>query len=620
MLSDEFQVEHSRLKIQSSELFVKPLLRVLKYLRPYRLLAITTLICAGVTTALELVPPWLVKIVIDDVIQSSRPELLPWTIVGFLVAYGVKNLFASLRIRLNNTLEQRVVHDLRAQVFAALQRLSVSYFESRSTGEIMSRVNSDTEHVERIFVDGLEGLLTASLTLVGITIMLFTLNWKLAALSLIPIPILVLSASAFTKRVHRYYHAIRRNAAELNAYLQDALSGIRETMGFNRQTYERERFGRLSWQYSDSNLKAMYLWSLYSPGMIFVGSLGTVLIIWYGAGEVLRGALTVGELVMFLSYLALFYVPINQIHSVNHMLQHALAASQRVFDILDTLPEVQDRPGAIAPVERLNGAVRFEQVSFHYRPDVPVLVNVSLGVQPGERIALVGPSGAGKSTMLKLLMRFYDVRDGAITIDGYDLRDLPLTFLRSQIGLVQQEPFLFNGTVRDNILYGDLGAEQERLEAAARAARAHEFISQLPEGYDTWIGERGVKLSVGEKQRVSIARVLLKDPPIVIFDEATSNIDTETEVKIREALDCLTRGRTTFIIAHRLSTLHHVDRIVVVDQGQIVEQGLHEDLLTKGGVYAGLYEASSSCSRPGWAGSADCQAGQRLVILAPSVS
>ncbi len=570
---------------------MKPLLRVLTYLRPYRLLAITTLLCAGVTTALELVPPWLVKIVIDDVIQARRPELLPWMIVGFLFAYGLKNLFASLRIRFNNTLEQRVVHDLRAQVFAALQRLSVSYFESRSTGEIMSRVNSDTEHVERIFVDGLEGLLTASLTLAGITIMLFTLNWKLAALSLLPIPILVLSATAFTKQVHRYYHAIRRNAADLNAYLQDGLSGIRETMGFNRQSYERERFGRLSWQYSDSNLKAMYLWSLYSPGMIFVGSLGTVLIIWYGAGEVLRGALTVGELVMFLSYLALFYVPINQIHSVNHMLQHALAASERVFEILDTLPEVQDRPGAIIPVERLNGGVSFDHVLFHYRPDVRVLCSVSLDVRPGERIALVGPSGAGKSTMLKLLMRFYDVRAGAITIDGHDLRNLPLAFLRSQIGLVQQEPFLFNGTVRDNILYGDLGADQERLAAAARAARAHEFISQLPEGYDTWIGERGVKLSVGEKQRVSIARVLLKDPPIVIFDEATSNIDTETEVKIREALDWLTRGRTTFIIAHRLSTLHHVDRIVVVNQGQIVEQGLHEELLTKGGLYAGLYEA-----------------------------
>jgi len=570
---------------------VKTLFRVLKYLRPYRLLAITTLLCAGVTTALELVPPWLVKIVIDDVIQARRPGLLSWVIVGFLLAYGLKNVFASLRIRFNNTLEQRVVHDLRAQVFAALQRLSVSYFESRSTGEIMSRVNSDTEHVERIFVDGLEGLLTASLTLLGITAMLFMLNWKLAALSLLPIPILVLSASAFTKQVHRYYHAIRRNAAELNAYLQDALSGIRETMGFNRQSYERDRFNVLSREYSDSNLKAMCLWSLYSPGMIFVGSLGTVLIIWYGAGEVLRGALTVGELVMFLSYLALFYVPINQIHSVNHMLQHALAASERVFDILDTLPEVQDRPGTIAPVNRMNGAVRFDRVSFHYRPDVPVLFSVTLDVQPGERIALVGPSGAGKSTMLKLLMRFYDVRAGAITIDGYDLRHLPLAFLRSQIGLVQQEPFLFNGTVRDNILYGDLGADQARMESAAEAARAHEFISQLPEGYDTWIGERGVKLSVGEKQRVSIARVLLKDPPIVIFDEATSNIDTETEVKIREALDCLTRGRTTFIIAHRLSTLHHVDRIVVVDHGQIVEQGLHEELLMKGGLYAGLYEA-----------------------------
>ncbi len=570
---------------------MKTLFRVLKYLRPYRLLAITTLLCAGVTTALELVPPWLVKIVIDDVIQARRPGLLSWVIVGFLLAYGLKNVFASLRIRFNNTLEQRVVHDLRAQVFAALQRLSVSYFESRSTGEIMSRVNSDTEHVERIFVDGLEGLLTASLTLVGITAMLFMLNWKLAALSLLPIPILVLSASAFTKQVHRYYHAIRRNAAELNAYLQDALSGIRETMGFNRQSYERDRFNVLSREYSDSNLKAMCLWSLYSPGMIFVGSLGTVLIIWYGAGEVLRGALTVGELVMFLSYLALFYVPINQIHSVNHMLQHALAASERVFDILDTMPEVQDRPGTIAPANRMNGAVRFDRVSFHYRPDVPVLFSVTLDVQPGERIALVGPSGAGKSTMLKLLMRFYDVRAGAITIDGYDLRHLPLAFLRSQIGLVQQEPFLFNGTVRDNILYGDLGADQARMESAAHAARAHEFISQLPEGYDTWIGERGVKLSVGEKQRVSIARVLLKDPPIVIFDEATSNIDTETEVKIREALDCLTRGRTTFIIAHRLSTLHHVDRIVVVDHGQIVEQGLHEELLMKGGLYAGLYEA-----------------------------
>lgn len=570
---------------------MKPLLRVLQYLRPYRVLALCTLLTAACATAMELVPPWLIKIVIDDVIQVKHAALLPWVLAGLMGAYTLKNVFASLRIRLNNRLEQTVVHDLRCHVFAALQRLSINYYENRSTGEIMSRITNDTEHVERIFIDGLEGALTASLTLVGITVMLFTINWKLALLSLVPIPILIVSAGRFTATVHGYYHEIRKGSAELSGYLQDALSGIRETMGFGRQAYERGRFDRLSRAYSDSNLKAMVLWSLYSPGMILIGSFGTVLILWYGAGEVLDGRLTLGELVMFLSYLALFYVPINQIHSVNHMLQHALAASERVFEVLDTVPDVADRPGVVAPPGRLRGEVRFDRVRFHYRPDVPVLHGLSVVVPAGERVALVGPSGAGKSTLLKLLMRFYDVTDGAITIDGRDVRDLPLAYLRRQIGFVQQEPFLFNGTVRENILYGNLEASQGEVESAARAARAHEFIAALPEGYETWIGERGVKLSVGQKQRVSIARVLLKDPPIAIFDEATSNIDTETEVKIREGLAELTNGRTTFIIAHRLATLHDVDRILVIDGGRLVEDGRHEDLMNRGGVYAGLYEA-----------------------------
>ncbi len=540
---------------------------------------------------MELVPPWVIKIIIDDVIQAKQVSLLPWTIGLLVGAYLLKNVFASLRIRLNNQLEQTVVHDLRRHIFAALQRLSITYFENRSTGEIMSRVTNDTEHVERIFIDGLEGMMTASLTLIGITGLLFVLNWKLAALSLLPIPLLALSASWFTSKVHGYYRETRQSAADLNGYLQDALSGVRETMGFGRQEYEEARFSRMSQAYSEKNLQAMVLWSMYSPGMIFVGALGTVLILWYGAGEVVDGRLTLGELVLFLSYLAMFYVPINQIHSVNHMLQHALAASERVFDVLDTVPEVSDHPHVVAPVHRSHGEVRFDQVRFHYRADVPVLKGISATVSSGERIALVGMSGAGKSTFLKLLMRFYDVTDGAILIDGKDIRDLPLAYLRQQIGFVQQEPFLFNGTVRDNLLYGNLQAEHTQLEAAARVARAHDFIIALPEGYDTWIGERGVKLSVGQKQRVSIARVLLKDPPIVIFDEATSNIDTETEVKIREALSELTIGRTTFIIAHRLSTLHNVDRILVLDQGRLVEDGRHEELLGRGGTYAGLYEA-----------------------------
>ena len=570
---------------------MKSLLRVLHYLRPYRRLALLTLLAAACATAMELLPPWLIKVVIDEVIQGKQMALLPWILGGLVASYSLKTTFASLRIRLNNRLEQTVVHDLRSHVFSALQRLSINYFENRSTGEIMSRVTNDTEHVERIFIDGLEGALTASLTLIGITSMLFFLNWKLALLSLLPIPLLMVSASWFTKTVHGYYHHIRRVSAELSSYLQDALSGIRETMGFSKQDYEQQRFDRLSRAYSDSNLKAMYLWSLYSPGMMFLGSVGTVLILWYGAGEVQNGRLTLGELVLFLSYLALFYVPINQIHSVNHMLQHALAASERVFEVLDTIPDVLDRPGVTAPVARIRGEVRFEQVMFHYRPDVPVLKGLTVSVRPGERVALVGPSGAGKSTLVKLLMRFYDVTGGAILIDGTDLRDLPLRYVRDHIGFVQQEPFLFNGSVRENILYGDLTATEQQLELAARAARAHEFIAELPEGYDTWIGERGIKLSVGQKQRVSIARVLLKDPPIVIFDEATSNIDTETEVKIREALNELTKGRTTIIIAHRLSTLHDADRILVMDEGRLVEQGRHDELLGRGGLYAALYEA-----------------------------
>lgn len=555
------------------------------------MLAVVTFVCAGLATALELVPPYLVKIVIDDVIQAKQPEMLIWVLGALLGSYVLRNLMSSMRVRFNNLLEQKAVHTLRMQVFDALQRLSLSYFENRSTGEIMTRVTSDTEHVERIFVDGLEGLLTASLTLIGITIMMFFLNWKLALLSLVPIPMLIVCAAWFTKRVHKYYAEIRKSVADLNAYLQDALSGIKETIGFNQHDYERKRFETLSQTYSQNSLRAMFLWSWYWPGMVFVGSTGTVLILWYGAEEVMAGNLTVGQLVMFLSYLGLFYTPINEIHSLNHMLQHALAASERVFEILDTKAEVEDRPGAVRPVDRLKGAVEYRQVAFGYRKEGTVLSDVNLTVSPGERIALVGPSGAGKTSLLKLLMRFYDVRSGAVLVDGYDVRDLPVAFLRGQIGLVQQEPFLFNGTVRENIVYSDLSAGPERVEAAARAARAHDFISRLPDGYDSWIGERGVKLSVGQKQRVSIARVLLKDPPIIIFDEATSNIDTETEVKIREALNHLTKGRTTFIIAHRLATLHDVDRIIVVERGTIVEEGDHDALMKRGGVYAGLYEA-----------------------------
>ncbi len=570
---------------------MKALLRVLTYLRPYRGLVGLTFSFAALTAGLELLPPWLIKIVIDDVLPTHDKKMLVWVLLGLILAYALKNLCHSLRIRFNNMLEQRVVHRLRQQVFDALQRLSLNYYENRSTGEIMSRVVNDTEHVQRIFIDGFEGMLTATLTLVSITTILFWLNWRLALLVLLPIPILIVGGVFFTRCVHRYYHRIRQQAAELNGYLQDALSGIRETMGFNRHSYEQSRFTEMSQQYGHANLQAMYLWSIYSPGMIFIGSLGTVLIVWFGAGEVMAGRLTTGELVMFLSYLVLFYTPVNQIHSVNHLLQHALAAGERVFEVLDATPAVPDQGTLVPENPRFLGKVEWKQVSFAYRDKAPVFAKMSLCVEAGEHVALVGPSGVGKSTMMKLLFRFYDIKAGSIEVDGYDIRELPLSTLREQIGFVQQEPFLFNGTVKDNLAYGDLSASFEQIERVSRAAQAHEFIQALPDGYDTWIGERGVKLSVGQKQRMAIARVLLKDPPIVVMDEATSNIDTETEVEIRIAMEELMRGRTTFVIAHRLSTLQTVDRIVVIDHGNILEEGDHATLMAKGGLYAGLYDA-----------------------------
>ncbi len=549
-------------------------------------------------TALDLVPPWIVKLIIDDVIVGEQGALLPWLIGALLAAHTGRNIAASLRIRFNNTLEQKVIYDIREKVFESLQRLSITYYEHRQTGEIMSRVSSDVENIERIFIDGLEALLMASLTFIGISIILFSLNWKLALLALLPVPVLVFVAVLYTRTIHHFYHTIRRAVAELNAYLQDALSGIRETMSFNRHSYERERFSRRSKAYCESTLKVMRLWATYSPSMIFVGSLGSVLILWYGTTQVQAGHLTVGELVAFLAYVALFYIPINQIHSVNNMLQSALAAGDRVIEILDATPEVQDQAGVITPSDRLRGDVAVRNVTFNYRPDTPVLTDMSFEVKAGERIALVGHSGAGKSTFLKLLMRFYDVKQGGICLDGHELRTLPLAYVRDQIGMVQQEPFLFNGTVRESIAYGDLSADLRRIEAFAKAARAHEFIVDLPEQYETWVGERGVKLSVGQKQRVAIARVLLKDPSIIVFDEATSSIDTETEAKIREALNELTHNRTTFIIAHRLATLQHADRILVLMGGRIVDQGPHDTLMNHSATYRTLYETQFHLVKP----------------------
>jgi ATP-binding cassette subfamily B protein/subfamily B ATP-binding cassette protein MsbA len=573
---------------------MKSLLRALRYLSGHKTLAAATLLAAVLTTVMELIPPWLIKRIIDEVIKGGKADLLPWLIGAMATAYAVKALSNMLRIQLNNRLEQRVIFDIRSEVFEALQRLSISYFENRSTGEIMSRVNGDVDNLERIFIDGVEHLAVAALTLFGVAAMLFYIDWRLALIALLPIPPLALGASLFTRKIHRLYHLVRGRLALLNAYLQDALSGIRETFAFNRQSHELSRFNQKSRDYCEGNIRVAKMWSFYSPGMAFLAGTGTLLILWFGGRSVLAGTLTVGGLVAFIAYASQFYTPINQIHSINHMLQHALAAGDRVFEVIDALPEVRSPADPVRFNGPVKGAVRFEEVSFNYSPSLPVLKRISFEAAPGESVALVGATGSGKSTIVSLLMRFYDIQSGRITLDGIDLRDLSLHDLREQIGLVRQEPFLFNGTVRENIAYGNLAAGEEAIVEAAKAAAAHEFIERLPEGYGTWIGERGVKLSIGQKQRLAIARAFLKDPPIIIFDEGTSSVDAETEEKIQGALGRLFEHRTTLIVAHRLSSLRGADRILVLEGGDIVENGSHETLLRRSGTYLALFEGQIS--------------------------
>ena len=570
---------------------MKSLLRVLSYLKPYKEAVSFTLGFAILTTLLDLIPPWLIKVIVDQLIDDNGTTMIYWVIAGLIGVYIARNYLNYLRIKFNNQVEQNVVFDMRSDVYKALNQLSINFFENRSTGELMSRVNDDVNYVERIFIDGVEQVVTAILTLTGITVILFYLHWQLALVALLPIPLLIWGACLYTNRAHGLYHTVRESAAKMNARLQDSISGIREIFAFNRQLHEISRFEKRSREYCDRNLDVMSLWAIYSPTMMFLGSLGTAFILLYGIGLVRADELTVGSLVAFIGYLALFYTPINQLHSVNHMLQHALASGERLFEIIDSEPDVKELPNAILPSTNIRGEIEFQGVTFAYVKGKPAIKNLSCTIKPGEKIALVGHTGSGKSTLVKLLLRFYDLDCGLISLDGLNISDLKISYLREQIGMVSQDPFLFNGTVAENILYGNVEANREQMIKASTAAYADDFIKNLPKGYDTLIGERGVKLSGGEKHRIAIARTLLKDPPILILDEATASVDTETEKKIKKALDCLMAGRTTILIAHRLSTLEGADRILVIKSGKLVGSGTHDSMIKSDTEYAQLFNS-----------------------------
>ncbi len=544
--------------------------------------------CALLSLAFSMAYPWFIREVIDGVIGQHNVQLLTPVMLALIGSFLLRDGFNSLRIRINNTLEQNVIFDMRRDVYARLQRLPVNYFDQRASGDLMTRVIEDVNSVERILVDGIEQGSVALLSLMVVPLILIRMNPLLALVAAVPLPFLAIGVLWYTTTAHKRYRIQRQAASAMNALLMDNLQGVRQIKSFSQEVHEDTRFAKRADELRATTLGIMRVWAFYSPAMTFVAALGMGLILWVGGWQVVHGKASAGELVAFLFYLSLFYDPIRQLHGLNQLLQAARAAGERMFDILDTPVERADNKRRHALPARVRGEVVYEKVGFSYAEGKTVLKEISLHAKPGEMIALVGPTGAGKSTLVNMLPAFYEVSSGSVTIDGEDIDNITLESLRQNISVVSQEAFLFNGTVRENILYGKLGATEDELVAAARAANCHEFISRLPNGYDSRVGERGVKLSVGEKQRVSIARALLKDEPILILDEATASVDTGTEKLIQEALERLMTNRTSFVIAHRLSTIRKADQILVLHDGQIVERGTHYDLVESNGLYARL--------------------------------
>ena len=493
-------------------------------------------------------------------------------------------------------LGNKVIYDLRTSVYAYLQGLSLNFYNQKETGRLMSRISHDTERLQDFIVNGIQEFLMDILTLTGMCVVLFVVNWRLAAPTLIPIPALTIGSIIFGRKMHKVYHKVMRQMAGIAAVLADTIPGVRVVKAFAAEDREVDRFNNVSEDYFRTSMHAAKLSTIYFPIMGLAMFVGGVVIRFFGGRSILAGEMSLGDLTLFIGYTLRFYRPIRGLTRLNHMLQRAAAAAERVFEIVDAEPDVYDKEDAI-DLPAIRGGIKFDNVVFSYDGEKNALDGISFEAEAGQMIGLSGPSGAGKTTLINLLGRFYDVTEGSIKVDGYDVRDVKMRSLRDQISVVLQEPFLFHGTIAENIAYSNPRASRAAIIAAAKTANAHEFIMNFSDGYDTMVGERGARLSGGEKQRVSIARAILKDPQILILDEATSSVDTETESLIQGAIERLVEGRTTFAIAHRLSTLRKADKLIILNKGEITEQGTHNELMDNNGLYKRLVDLQSELSK-----------------------
>lgn len=564
--------------------------RLMGYMKPYKKQLAVTLVLMVVAAVCGLIGPLFLQIAIDDYIEVADYRGLTIVTLLFLGTNFVNMLCMKQRVHIMSLVGQKVLYRMRQDLFEHIQTLSFTFYDTRPAGKILVRIINDVNSLGDLLTNGIINVLTDIFTLVIAIFIMVYIDPRLTLITLCTVPLLIIMLGLLKKRIRRRWQEVRKKNSNMNAYLHENLAGMRVTQAFVREPETKKLYNELSGDIFTTWMDAIKMNNLFWPGIELIGALGVVLVYWFGIRYLDQGTVTVGVLVAFIGYVWRIWQPINNLANFYNSLLMAMASTERIFELLDTEPDIKDEPDAY-PLPEIQGEVRFDNLEFYYDPEKPVLKDVDFTVKPGETIALVGPTGAGKSTIVNLISRFYDPIEGRVLIDGHDIKEVTLNSLREQMGVMLQDSFIFSGTIMDNIRYGRLDATDEEVMEAARVVNAHGFVSEMEKGYYTEVNERGSRLSQGQKQLISFARALLADPRILILDEATSSIDTQTEILVQKGLEQLLKGRTSFVIAHRLSTIRNADRIMVIDEGTVLESGNHDELMKEKGIYYNLYKA-----------------------------